>query len=149
LHVQLDSVCAQLDGIDPNDDAATVLRPLVQGRLLTDWADVTDSYDVVLVPEVLEHVADMGEFFTQLDSVAFETILITVPDAFSCRARHFEYDDSSEVFTEVVHPDHNVWFTPYTFYNVITKHTDWTVDGLWFFNGISLLAACSKPRQPA
>lgn len=149
LHVQLDGVCAQLDGIDPNDDAATVLRPLVRGRLLTDWADVTDSYDVVLVPEVLEHVADMGEFFTQLDSVDFETILITVPDAFSCRARHFEYDDSSEVFTEVVHPDHNVWFTPYTFYNVITKHTDWTVDGLWFFNGISLLAACSKPRQPA
>jgi glycosyltransferase involved in cell wall biosynthesis len=148
LHVQLDSVCAQLDGIDPNDDAATVLRPLVKGRLLTDWADVTDSYDVVLVPEVLEHVADMGEFFTQLDSVDFETILITVPDAFSCRARHFEYDESSEVFTEVVHPDHNVWFTPYTFYNVITKHTDWTVDGLWFFNGISLLAACSKPRQP-
>jgi glycosyltransferase involved in cell wall biosynthesis len=148
LHVQLDAVCAQLDGIDPNDDAAEVLRPLVRGKLLTDWADVTDSYDVVLVPEVLEHVADMDAFFKQLSSVDFTSILITVPDAFSCSTGHFEYDDTTETFTEVVHPDHNVWFTPYTLYNVITKHTDWNVDGLWFFNGISILAACSKAPQP-
>jgi hypothetical protein len=42
-----------------------------------------------------------------------------------------------------------VWFTPYTLYNVITKHTDWNVDGLWFFNGISILAACSKAPATA
>jgi len=145
LHVQLDAVCSGLDGFDPHQEAMQALAPYVRGRLFTDWSQITDSYDILLVPEVLEHVSDVSTFFEQLDSVDFGAALITVPDAFQCRNGHFEYDATTSLFTEVVHPDHNVWFTPYTFSNIVRKHTNWSVDGLWFYNRMSLMMLASKP----
>ena len=73
-------------------------------------------------------------------------LVITVPDAYQCHKRHFDYVQSTDTFVEVVHPDHNCWYTPYTLANVIAKYTPWTLDGLWFFNNISLLAMLSKPK---
>lgn len=70
--------------------------------------------------------------------------VITVPDAYSCFSRHFEYAQQDAIFTEVVHPDHNCWYTPHTLRNVIRKYTDWQLDGLWFFNSISLLAIARR-----
>jgi len=32
---------------------------------------------------------------------------------------------------------------------VIAKYTPWTLDGLWFFNSMSLLAVVSKPLAAA
>jgi hypothetical protein len=48
---------------------------------------------------------------------------------------------------EVVHPDHNCWYTPYTLANVLRKYTPWSLQGMWFFNRISLLAVAT--RSPA
>jgi hypothetical protein len=31
--------------------------------------------------------------------------------------------------------------------NVIAKYTPWRIDGMWFFNSISLLAVISNPRS--
>ncbi len=42
-----------------------------------------------------------------------------------------------------------VGIPPYTFSNVLKKYTPWRLDGLWFFNRISLLALLSKlPGNP-
>lgn len=57
---------------------------------------------------------------------------------------HFDYDRAPMTFVEVVHPDHNNWYTPYTLSNIITKYTNWALQGMWFFNGISLLAIAQK-----
>ena len=73
--------------------------------------------------------------------------LISVPDAFQCRSRHFDYLANSETFVEVVHPDHNVWYTPYTFANTIQKYSDLNLEKMWFFNNISLLAMLTKRRM--
>lgn len=149
LHVKLDGVCAHLDGFDIHAEAFDALRPHVRGSFFSDWREVTASYDLVLVPEVMEHVPDVQGFLAQLDAVDAPHVLITVPDAYQCRNRHFDYLQDNETFVEVVHPDHNCWYTPYTFSNVIRKYTDWKIDGLWFFNHISLLAIASKPARPA
>lgn len=146
LHVALDGVCASLDGFDIHAEAFDTLRPHVRGRLLSDWSQVDGDYDLVLVPEVLEHVGDVEGFLRQLDAVRAPHLVLTVPDAYSCMKRHFDYNAEQETFVEVVHPDHNCWYTPYTLTSTLRKYTDWTVDGLWFFNGISLLAILSKPR---
>jgi hypothetical protein len=95
----------------------------------------------------MEHVPDVAGFLGQLDAVKAPHVLITVPDAYQCMRRYFDYLGESETFVEVVHPDHNCWYTPYTFSNVLKKYTDWTLDGLWFFNRISLLAILSKPAR--
>lgn len=144
LHVALEQYCAVLDGCDPHAEALEQLRPHVRGRLFSDLSEATDTYDLVLVPEVMEHVPDVAGFLAQLEAVDASCYLISVPDAFQCRQRHFDYIAESETFVEVVHPDHNVWYTPYTFANTIRKYSDLTVERMWFFNRISILALLSK-----
>lgn len=151
LHLQLAPYCSQLDGFDIHAEVFDVLRPaLPQGcRLFSDWAEVTEEYDLVLVPEVLEHVPDVQVFLGRLDKVNAKEYVITVPDAYSCFSAHFEHLPDQGTLVEVVHPDHNCWYTPYTFSNVLKKYTPWRLDGLWFFNRISLLALLSKlPGNP-
>lgn len=146
LHVALEPHCARLDGFDIHAEALAGLAPYVKGGLYSKLEDVTAEYDLILVPEVLEHVPDVGGFLAQLHALNAPNIVITVPDAYQCFKRHFDYVPANETFVEVVHPDHNCWYTPYTLSNVISKYTSWKIDGLWFFNSISLLAMVSKPR---
>ena len=146
LHLMLESVCAKLDGVDPHVEALEQLAPYTRGRLFSSLTEVTDSYDVVLVPEVMEHVANVAEFLDQLYAVDAGMFLISVPDAFQCRSRHFDYVADSQTFVEVVHPDHNVWYTPYTFANTIRKYSSFNIEQMWFFNRISLLALLSKSQ---
>lgn len=147
LHVALEAHCAALDGVDPHAEALEQLRPFVKGNLFTDLSQATGSYDVVLVPEVMEHVADVEGFLSQIEAVDASCFLISVPDAFQCRARHFDYIGETETFLEAVHPDHNVWYTPYTFANTIRKYSSLELQRMWFFNRISLLALLSKPAM--
>jgi mannosyltransferase OCH1-like enzyme len=147
LHVALEKHCALLDGFDVHAEALDGLAPHVKGRLYTKLTDVTAAYDLILVPEVMEHVADVEGFLAQIDAIDAPAVVITVPDAYQCRARHFDYVESTETFVEVVHPDHNCWYTPYTLTNVIAKYTNWTVEGVWFFNNMSLLAVATKPGR--
>jgi len=146
LHLVLESVCAKLDGVDPHVEALEQLAPFTKGRLFSSLTEVTDSYDLVLVPEVMEHVANVAEFLDQLYAIDAGMFLISVPDAFQCRGRHFDYVADSQTFVEVVHPDHNVWYTPYTFANTIKKYSAFSIEQMWFFNRISLLALLSKTQ---
>lgn len=147
LHVALEAHCAALDGVDPHAGALDQLRPFVKGELFTDLSQATGRYDVVLVPEVMEHVADVEGFLAQIEAVDASCFLISVPDAFQCRSRHFDYIGETETFLEAVHPDHNVWYTPYTFANTIRKYSGLELQRMWFFNRISLLALLSKPAM--
>jgi 2-polyprenyl-3-methyl-5-hydroxy-6-metoxy-1,4-benzoquinol methylase len=147
LHLQLQPHCAKLDGFDIHEEAFEHLRPHVTGQLHSNWAEVTGEYDIVLVPEVMEHVPDVQGFLQQLNQVNAPHFVITVPDAYSCMQRHFDYAAQAETFVEVVHPDHNCWYTPYTFANVVRKYTDWRIDGMWFFNRISMLMIATKPSR--
>jgi len=146
LHVALEPHCTRLDGLDPHGEALAGLRPHVSGELYTDFRHVTASYDLVLVPEVMEHVADVAGFLAQLEDVDAKLYLISVPDAYQCRTRHFDYDAETGTFLEGVHPDHNVWYSPYTFANTLRKYSGLTLEKMWFFNRISLLALLSKPE---
>jgi mannosyltransferase OCH1-like enzyme len=147
LHLALQPHCAALDGVDPHTEALDMLRPHVTGELFSDIREAAGSYDLVLVPEVMEHVPDVEGFLAQLEAVDTSCYLISVPDAFQCRARHFDYAADCETFFEAVHPDHNVWYTPYTFANTIRKYSGLELQRMWFFNRISLLALLSKPQM--
>jgi len=149
LHLALEPHCAALDGFDIHEEALDALRPFTRGRLFSHFDEIVDEYDIVLVPEVMEHVPRVDEFLATLDAVDARFFLITVPDAFQCRQRHFEYGSQTETFVEVVHPDHNCWYTPFTFANTLDKYTDWRMEKMWFFNHMSLMALMSKPEPIA
>ncbi len=144
LHVQLDSACETLDGLDINTEAFDTLRPHLRGELFSGFGQVHRAYDVTLVPEVIEHIPNVELFLSDLDSIDCRTYVITAPDAYQCRSTHFSYDEETSTFTELVHPDHNYWYTPYTLKNVIEKYTPWTFQGMWYFNNISLLSIWSR-----
>lgn len=144
LHLALEPHCAALDGFDVQVEALAQLEPHVKGRLFSRFEEIPGPYDVVLVPEVVEHVADVAGFLRSLDALGASAYVITVPDAYQCFGRHFKYSTADEQFTEIVHPDHNAWYTPYTLVNVLRKYTPWTIQGVWFFNGISLLAIATR-----
>ena len=147
LHLALETICEAVDGVDPHVEALEQLRPFVtKGQLFAGVAEATGSYDIVLVPEVMEHVPDVEGFLAELQKVDAELYLMSVPDAFQCRSRHFDYVENAETFVEVVHPDHNVWYTPYTFANTIQKYSQLNIERMWFFNRISLLALLSKEQ---
>lgn len=145
LHLALQGCAKVLDGFDLDTTALDMLRPhLRSGRLFSRLEDIQDSYEVLLVPEVIEHVNNVEQFLQTLDKIGFSEIIITAPDAFSCMHRHFDYDSETETFCEIVHPDHNAWYTPYTLMNVIRKYTSWTVEGLFFLDPGSIMLVASK-----
>ena len=147
LHIQLEKYCAVLDGFDVNVEAFVQMRPFVKGKFLSKWEDVCDEYDLVLVPEVLEHVPNVKEFLGRIARILTAQVIITVPDAFQCFRRHFDYNSETSTFVEIVHPDHNCWYTPYTLMSTLKKHTDWAIEGIWFVNSISVMAIASV-KQP-
>lgn len=144
LHVALEPHCGQLDGFDIHAEALDALRPYVRGGLHSRLEELTGEYDLVLAPEVMEHVPSVEHFLAQLDAIDAPCYLISVPDAYQTRERHFDYIKGNQTFVEVVHPDHNCWYTPYTFANTIAKYTGWRMEKMWFFNGISLLGLFIK-----
>ncbi len=151
LHIELQNFAQALDGFDLDEKSLDILRPHIRnGRLYSNLEQITGEYDVVLVPEVIEHVDNVKLFLEQLDKLKFRDLVITAPDAFSCMHRHFEYNQPASEFVEIVHPDHNVWYTPYTLYNTLKKYTTWDVNNLYFLGDISVMAICSKNRvKPA
>ncbi|MFM0288924.1 methyltransferase domain-containing protein [Paraburkholderia megapolitana] len=146
LHLSLlnSGVCTELIGVDADENGLRELAQHCDQPLYADLAQVQGPVDIVLIPEVLEHVGNVASFLEQIDRIDFGNVVITVPDAVQCYPRHFDFVDRDETFVEIVHPDHNYWFTPYTLLNVIRKYTSWHVKGMFFFNNISLLLIASK-----
>ena len=134
LHLMLDKVASSLDGVDSATEALEMLRPHVKGSLFSNLADAQSYYDVVLIPEVLEHVGNLEEFLGSVNSINSKDFVFTVPNAFR-RPEFFENKADAESF-EVVHPDHNDWFSPFTLQNVIQKYTSLKVDKLLSVGGI-------------
>lgn len=146
LHLFLQGYAARLDGHDLDHDALRMLEPHVtRGTLFHRLDDAQAEYDLVLIPEVLEHVDNVRNFLTEVDRIKCREIVITVPDAFSCMSKHFEYAPASRTFFEAVHPDHNCWYSPYTLQNVLRKYTTWAINAICFLGDISVMAICEKP----
>lgn len=141
LHLKLHPFCKILDGVDPNlnEELANILR-VPNGQMFSSWNDVKDEYDLILVPEVLEHIINAGEFLELLDKFA-GTLIITTPDAYLCHGHFTELDN--ETFDERVHADHKCWYSPYTLKNTInTACKNKKVQSLHWLQGHSICAVC-------
>jgi len=143
LHLALEPFCAQLDGFD-TVAALAPLRAHARGALFSDWGAISEAYDVVIVPEVLEQVPDAAAFLAQIETIEASCFLISVSDASQRRSRQFDFVEDTQTVVEIVHPDHNVWYTPYTLSNTIRKYSALKIERLFFFDEVSILALLSK-----
>ncbi|MGI0066570.1 MAG: hypothetical protein ACREA5_06230 [Nitrosotalea sp.] len=104
-----------LHGLDIDVETTNKLIEACPGTYFISYSDVKEEYDIVLVPEVMEHVPDVSSFLKNIFSVSSKEYLITVPNM---SVAQIFCDD--EYALEMVHPDHKYWFSPYTLYKTIS-----------------------------
>lgn len=103
-----------MNGLDIDHKAIDDLAEVCPSRYYTAYYQVKDEYDIVLVPEVMEHVPNVELFLKDIFSIKSKEYLITVP---SMKFSQLFCDDCFSL--EMVHPDHKYWFSPYTLYNTL------------------------------
>lgn len=141
LHLYIASVCQRLDGIDPNlDEINKKILTVVNGTIFQNWDNVPNDYDIILVPEVIEHVDNVASFLQHLDNYQ-GTLIITAPCAYLLKNNFRKENDD---FIEIVHPDHNCWYSPYTLKNVINKYSKSRQVRSLHWTSTSIVAVCEN-----
>lgn len=154
LHIQIHDVCRSIDGLDTDIAGMQTLAGHVKGDYFTTAADAKSAYDVVLIPETIEHVDNIQIFLNEMDGIDFQNIVITAPCLMGWNAC-FNYHDyrgtradllvESDDYLEEVHPDHKAWFTPYTLANCVEQFTPWRIESIMFLEGKRMAAvSCAK-----
>ncbi len=124
LHVFLSRFTTRLDGLDVSEPGIEVLRKHVGGDYFTAPERVSKDYELVLVPEVLEHTRDPGEFLRGIFSIQARTYVFTAPSFEWFREARRE----GNVFFEKVHGDHKAWYSPYTLLSTLRPFIDEELD---------------------
>lgn len=120
LHSRLGRAASRLCGVDIDGPVLERYRHLTgdHDNLLWDIADgnipqqLRQGFDLILFPEVLEHVPDPGLVLTNLCTLCSTNsarLCLTVPNAFDMYAFMAAMHG-----IELVHPDHLHTFTPHT-----------------------------------
>jgi hypothetical protein len=108
LHKLLDSVCEQLVGLDVNSEALDVMRGFGFANVMTPAEfDHSAEFDILLIPDVIEHLANVGDFLSHLRMYKVKHIVITTPNCYRLMNR-LQFNG------ELVNTDHRYWFSPYT-----------------------------------
>lgn len=132
LHLTLSPLCKRLDGVDINIDLEIrEMLSVPNGDIYDSWNNIKDIYDVIIIPEVIEHVGNLEDFLKVVNKFSAQ-IIITAPDASQLKDN---FIFSRNGYTEHVHPDHNYWFSPYTLQNIVTKYMTKKVKQLFWIKG--------------
>lgn len=138
MHQRLAAVTTELWGVDVDGDGIAFLTASgVPNLIVADAAHVGEvpeltnrTFDVIVASELVEHLSNPGLF---LDSVrrlmtpGRTELVLSVPNA-------FKYGTLAGLLRghELVHPDHNCYFSYYTFGNLLRKHGFDVVDGAMY-----------------
>jgi hypothetical protein len=123
LHISLSKLTSEIHGFDLDIEGMENLKQYVNQPYFSSLSDVTDSYDVCLIPEVIEHVDNIKLFLKEVDKINANIFIITAPNAFGEFYRDLNFFKSGQLSIEIEHPDHNCYFSPYTLKNVIQKYS--------------------------
>lgn len=108
LHDLLGTSASSLVGADINGEALSEMRTLgIENLYQVDDLPADRHYDLVVVPDVIEHVGNVADFLIGLKQFSFDAIVITTPNALRLRNRTL-------FSAELVNTDHRYWFSPYT-----------------------------------
>lgn len=145
LHIKLAKYAKSIDGFDLDKPGIENLRQYVDQEYFSDYESLPlKQYDICLIPETIEHVNNVEEFIRNVSKINANKFLITAPNCLSA-ARRANYHIDNDSFIEVVHPDHNSWFSPYTLKNVIEKFSDLKVEMTYLMHNETVVCCeCSR-----
>jgi 2-polyprenyl-3-methyl-5-hydroxy-6-metoxy-1,4-benzoquinol methylase len=145
LHISLSKLAAEIHGHDLNAEGLKTLKQYVDQPYFSSLSDVTDSYDICLIPEVIEHVDNISLFLKEVDKINANIFIISGPNAFGKFYRNLNFFKSGQLSAEIEHPDHNCYFSPYTLKNVIQKYSCLKVQSIFLtYNQKSVTCICKK-----
>ncbi len=122
LHCQLNAYTKSLDGFDLNTDNFEQMKQTVPGNYYNNSKDLEGKeWDVCLAPETIEHVDNIKEFCEFLYNINAKTFIVTAPNAFHPNNMENRLLND-QVYIEGIHPDHKVWFSPYTLTHCIRSY---------------------------
>lgn len=134
LHILLSKHAKSIDGFDIDELGIENLRKYVDQNYYSDFDSLpAREYDLCLIPETIEHVDNIRFFLEKISEINAKKFLITAPNCLS-KARSENYNMGNDEFIEVIHPDHNVWFSPYTLKNVIEKYSSLEVTAIYLID---------------
>lgn len=122
LHTQIQAVASRVWGVDVDAEGLDVMRRHgiadlfhADGESL-DSLELDDKPDLIVACEILEHLPNPGRFLDALKHYQCE-VLISVPNAYSFRA--FRALSTGQ---ELVHEDHNYYFSITSLSTMLRKH---------------------------
>ncbi|MCF7568958.1 hypothetical protein L3X37_11375 [Sabulilitoribacter arenilitoris] len=146
LHIQLAKVAKLIHGFDVDLEGIENLKKYVNQKYFSDYINIENhKYDVCLIPETIEHVDNVKTFLENISKVNADTFLITAPNCFTEVHINRNYRDKNH-FIEVVHPDHNCWYSPYTLKNQIEKYSNLEVKNTYLLNK-GMMICCEAVKK--
>lgn len=143
LHIFLSKIeGVTLHGLDLATEDLAKLQEHCPGMYYTRYVDVKEEYDLVLVPEVMEHVPNVHSFLQGVFSIKSNEYLITVPSIL--QSQIFCNDDWT---LEMVHPDHKYWFSPYTLWNTVSPFFNDHEIQMYYLENKSQIGISLKKKQ--
>ncbi len=127
IHSRITETTDKYFGVDINEEGINYLKSKLKYKDLV-CADIqkdeipeinNDSWDYILLGEILEHIDNPVKFLSSIRERYFGTInkmIVSVPNAF--RDNNFI---NNKNHVEIINSDHRFWFTPYTLAKVFTS----------------------------
>lgn len=145
LHIELAKHTKILHGFDVDVEGIELLKNYVNQSYFSDFDDLYDqNYDVCLVPETIEHVDNVKDFLVNISKIKASKFIFTTPNCFAPGIHKRNYR-GKDFFIELVHPDHNCWFSPYTLKNQIEKYSSLKVLNIFLIeNGKTICCEAIK-----
>ena len=150
LHTALLQAASDVRGVDVDDAGIETLRSHLGGSytvgdLCTDATRaelVRYRPTVVLASDVIEHIANPGNFIAGLASILRDVgrgcrLILSTPNGLALRSSIY-----AAFRVEVVHPDHRAVYTPSTFTRLLLDH-DLEIEA-WHFYAISSGSGISR-----
>ncbi len=162
LHCRIKEVAASVYGLDVDRAAVDIYRQTTgdtRNAILDIEAapdipgDLRNTFDLLLVGEILEHLKNPGHGLARLHTICAANpaskLVVTVPNAFAVL-----FFGAAVHGHEIVHPDHYYWFSPVTLKKLlvtygfreielrigVSNHTMLSTPGI---TGTSVIAICT------
>ena len=147
LHILLSKLAKEIHGLDVDKEGIQILKKYVDQPYYSSVDELESQYDVCLIPEVIEHVNDLGLFLRDISKIEAEVFIITGPNAFSKAHIDRNYLKSGKLSLEINHADHNCWFSPYTLKNSIEKYSLLKVEKTYLMNNQTMVCCICVKRK--
>jgi hypothetical protein len=146
LHHRLLSEKIDVDGYDVDKNGIETLRKTITDKkFFLDTDEITDYYDLLLIPEVIEHITNHQDFFEKMNKINFNKFIISVPNALYQNLK-YSYKENDQEFIETIHPDHKCWYSPYTITFLLEDTAKWLVENVYLMHNDSQIVILGKKR---